>query len=141
MKNWTNTEPDETNRKAISGNNTEEITEGRDPKGKFIKGNKHGFKPGKSGNPAGRPRIRVLTVAYMKMLGEIDPEHPLGYSYAESIAERQIKVAASSAKGSTNAAKEIAERTEGKVRYTTSLDPAWLRKKSDYEQIVQQMFE
>ena len=69
------------------------------------------FKPGQSGNPSGRPR-RPLTEAYKDLLDKKFPGDARGRTYAQVIAEGQAKAAIA---GRTEAAKEIADRAEGKV--------------------------
>jgi hypothetical protein len=70
------------------------------------------FQPGQSGNPGGRPK-RPLTDAYDEQLSRVKERDPQKRTYAELIADAQIKKAL---KGNTMAAKEIADRTEGKAR-------------------------
>lgn len=66
---------------------------------------KHGYKPGKSGNPRGRPKETMyLSEALRELLR--DPED------VRKIAERIIKDAKA---GNYNAINLLAERTEGKV--------------------------
>jgi hypothetical protein len=75
------------------------------------------FQKGQSGNPGGRPKL-LITDAYQQQLTQIKK----GRSYAELIADAQIKKAM---KGDTAAAKEIADRTEGKARQQSEL-ATWL---------------
>ena len=80
------------------------------------------WKKGQSGNPGGRPKTKPLTDAYRKYMSliitqEIAKETRLpagfvGITIAESIAIGQAFVAI---KGSTIAAREIADRIEGRV--------------------------
>jgi hypothetical protein len=110
---------------------------GRDETGKFAPGNPFGFQPGQSGNPAGRPKIRTLTEAYRKYLAEPHPDYA-GLSRAEVIAMRQCAIAESDDKGSTNAAKEMADRTEGKPRQSVEIhDPNFKAKQEYYERLIE----
>jgi hypothetical protein len=82
----------------------------------FAKGNKIGnrFPKGTSGNPGGRPKSKLLSEAYKKILEqEIPAGKDKGKTYAEVIAEALAK---ESRKGKVHAASEIADRTEGSPR-------------------------
>lgn len=94
-------------------------TEDRRADGKFAKGNKVGktFKPGRSGNPKGRPRSTLLSDALRRKLAEAYPEDPTR-TWAEVIADQLIATAAS---GDVQAAKEIADRTEGRAKQHVTL--------------------
>jgi Family of unknown function (DUF5681) len=71
------------------------------------------FKPGQSGNPGGRPRVKMLSEAYKAVL-EHDCRTPFKpITHAEAIAEKLVKEAE---KGKVTAAAEIADRVEGKPR-------------------------
>ncbi len=82
------------------------------------------FRPGVSGNPGGRPKLKILSDAYRDILGQLVPGDPEGRTYAEIIALGQAREAI---KGKTQAASEIGDRTEGKARQaidiTTSENP------------------
>jgi len=69
------------------------------------------YKPGESGNPKGRPPD-ILTDAYKELLPEAVPGDAEGKNWAQQIALAQFRAAAA---GSTQAAKEIADRTQGKA--------------------------
>ncbi len=75
-------------------------------------GAKTQFKPGESGNPSGRPPS-LLSDAYKGLLEQVVEGDAKKRTYAQLIAEGQARAAV---KGSTNAAKEIADRTEGKAK-------------------------
>lgn len=77
------------------------------------------FKPGQSGNPAGRPKSITLSEAFRRQLSQPMPDDPEGRTFAEVIAERMC-VAASN--GDVSAAREIADRVEGKPRQSVNLD-------------------
>jgi hypothetical protein len=65
-----------------------------------------GFKPGKSGNPGGRPKSKPLTEAYERLLAD--------RKTADAVAkamERQAR------KGNVRAAQEMADRVEGKIQF------------------------
>ena len=76
------------------------------------------FKPGRSGNPGGRPKKTPLADAYRELLNKPAPDDPSGRSYAEAIAEQLAKKALS---GDIPAAREIADRAEGKARRATEV--------------------
>lgn len=69
------------------------------------------FKDGVSGNPGGRPKTKLISQAYRKVLQEIDPNDPEGRTFAEMIARGMVREAC----GDPRAAKEIRETTEGKL--------------------------
>jgi hypothetical protein len=96
---------------------------GRGPGRRFEKGNVYGWKPGQSGNSTGRPKCITLSEAYRKALAQIDESDPEKRTFAEVIAARQVRVAAGlTSELSINAAREIADRTEGKARQAVKLD-------------------
>lgn len=86
---------------------------GRDERGRFSKGNSSAFKPGQSGNPKGRSAASILSDAMRRLLAESYPGDKHGRTWAEVIAFALVDAAA---KGDVRAAKEIADRTEGKPR-------------------------
>ncbi len=81
--------------------------------------NLRSWQEGQSGNPGGRPR-KLLTEAYQTQLARIKEGDPLGRTYAEAIVDAQIQEAL---KGNIAAAKEIADRTEGKTGQAVEFIP------------------
>jgi hypothetical protein len=87
------------------------------------------FKPGRSGNPRGRPQTKYITAAYERVLSMVVPDEELsgrlakykgtGITYLEVMALAQAQMAAFPGKKNKAAAvaamKEITERVEGKV--------------------------
>lgn len=69
------------------------------------------FKPGKSGNPGGRPK-GVLTAKLDKQLLRVVPNDPHRRSYAQLLIESMVKRAISR---SDVLVKEIFDRMEGKL--------------------------
>lgn len=83
------------------------------PRGKpFTRGNTVGaatqFKPGKSGNPGGRPK--GLSDAYKEWLAAVNANDPLGRTNAQLGA---MAIGLEMLKGDTAAAREIRSATEG----------------------------
>lgn len=76
-------------------------------------GKAHRWKKGQSGNLSGRPKSKTLSNAYKNKLEEAVPNDPEGRTWAELIAEAQVRDAV---RGNVQAAREIADRTEGKPR-------------------------
>jgi hypothetical protein len=76
-------------------------------------GKSHRWKKGQSGNPSGRPKSKILSDAYRSKLEEPVPNDPEGRTWAELIAEAQVRDAV---RGNVQAAREIADRTEGRAR-------------------------
>lgn len=70
------------------------------------------WKPGVSGNPSGRPKMRALALAYRDRLTAKVPGDGQGRTYAEFIAHTVIDAAMG---GSLECAKEAADRAEGKA--------------------------
>ena len=86
---------------------------------KFAKGNEFAWKPGQSGNPNGRPKARTISEALREQL-PVDTGS--GLSHAEAIAHCLIQLAMGTTKTAVVAAKEIADRTEGKVLPVSAVD-------------------
>lgn len=76
-------------------------------------GRSHRWKKGQSGNPSGRPKSKMLSDAYRSKIEEPVPNDPEGRTWAELIAEAQVRDAV---RGNVQAAREIADRTEGRAR-------------------------
>lgn len=76
-------------------------------------GKAHRWRKGQSGNPSGRPKSKILSDAYRSKLEEPVPNDPEGRTWAELIAEAQVRDAV---RGNVQAAREIADRTEGRAR-------------------------
>jgi hypothetical protein len=76
-------------------------------------GKPYRWKKGQSGNLSGRPKSKTLSDAYKHKLEEPVPNDPEGRTWAELIAEAQVRDAV---RGNVQAAKEIADRTEGRAR-------------------------
>jgi hypothetical protein len=76
-------------------------------------GKAHRWKKGQSGNLSGRPKSKTLSTAYKNKLEEAVPNDPEGRTWAELIAEAQVRDAV---RGNVQAAREIADRTEGRPR-------------------------
>jgi hypothetical protein len=95
----------------------------RGERGQFNGPNPHTWKPGQSGNPNGRPKAKTLSEAIREQLARACEEDTEGRSWAEVVAEQLVKVAAGkSHENSTNAVREICDRTEGKPRQPVELD-------------------
>ena len=76
-------------------------------------GKPYRWKKGQSGNPSGRPKSKTLSDAYKSKLEELVPNDSEGRTWAELIAEAQVRDAV---RGNVQAAREIADRTEGRAR-------------------------
>lgn len=98
------------------------LLSGRNSKGQFTKGNGHAFKKGASGNPGGLPKgTTKLSIAYQKQLAQPVPNDPHGRIFAEAIA---FSVCVAAARGDISAAREIADRVEGKARQALDIEMA-----------------
>lgn len=76
------------------------------------------WKAGESGNPGGKPKTKLISQAYRKVLQQIDPNDPEGRTFAEIIALGMVRAAAM---GMAPCAKEIRETTEGKLPETVNV--------------------
>jgi hypothetical protein len=93
------------------------------------------FEKGKSGNPAGRPKgIKYLSEAYRVWLARPSGRDP-GRTNADLVAEVIVNEAIN---GNIIAAKELADRTEGKPRQAIDLSVDE-RKRRLVEQAVEEM--
>ena len=79
-----------------------------------------------SPNPGGRPRKAPISDAYLQMIGQRLPDETRralrlakGSTWAHAMAAGQLR---SAVKGNTPAAKEIADRVEGRVPLPVNLD-------------------
>ncbi len=99
---------------------TKKQTANKRPDGTFAPGNKLGnrFKPGASGNLKGRPKLTLLSEALRAELAAAMPGAD-ERSYAEAIAAALI---AAAIKGDVAAAREIADRTEGRPKQAIDVD-------------------
>jgi len=77
----------------------------------LARGEAHRWKPGRSGNPGGRPRTAKLSEACRAKLASPIPGDPESRSFAEAIAD---KLAQQALKGDIRAAQELADRAEGR---------------------------
>src|SRR5262245_17876992 len=75
------------------------------------------FAPGVSGNPNGRPKSRTLSEAYRALLKQPLPNDPTR-TVADAVAAAIVKNAVA---GDVSAAREVADRTEGKARQSIDL--------------------
>src|SRR5271168_3785052 len=80
-------------------------------------------KKGQSGNPGGRPKSKTLSDAYRFKQEEPVPNDPEKRTWAELIAEAQVRDAV---RGNVQAAREIADRTEGKAKQAIEFEDATL---------------
>jgi hypothetical protein len=83
----------------------------------FEKGHKYAWKPGQSGNPTGGSKAQTLSAAYRHALKEPLPDGS-GRTYADAVAETLCKNAVA---GDVGAARELADRTEGRPKQTIDL--------------------
>jgi hypothetical protein len=88
-------------------------------------GKPYRWKKGMSGNPSGRPKSKTLSDAYRNKLEEPVPNDPEKRTWAELIAEAQVRDAV---RGNVQAAKELADRTEGKARQAIEFEDATVTK-------------
>ena len=106
--------------------------EGRTPEGKFAPGHRHGFQPGQSGNPAGRPKYTTVSEAIREQLKELDKTG--AHTLAEQIADALIQQCL---KGNVKAIKELIDRMEGKARQPIEI----VRERQTAEIAIQQLMD
>lgn len=85
------------------------------------------WKPGQSGNPGGRPKSAPLSQACRELLTQPVPNNPT-CTYAQAIAQ---KLAERALKGDILAAREIADRAEGKARQSIQFENPAFREAFD----------
>lgn len=83
---------------------------GRD--GAILGGEAHRFKPGRSGNPGGRPKMGSLSRACRELLERVVPGDRQERTYAQAIADRLGELAL---KGHGPSIRELGDRAEGRV--------------------------
>lgn len=88
-------------------------------------GKPYRWKKGQSGNPSGRPKSKTLSDAYRNKLEESVPNDPESRTWAELIAEAQVRDAV---RGNVQAAREIADRTEGRARQAIEFEDTAMAK-------------
>ncbi len=81
----------------------------QEPENRIVSANGR-FQPGKSGNPGGRPKTRIISEAMRQILEETDPR--TRKTLAHKLAKKAIQKAAA---GSVNHLREITDRVEGKA--------------------------
>ena len=79
------------------------------------------FKPGQSGNPAGRPRKEDCITSLLKeQLAEPNPRDGEKRTWAQCVVAALLQLAAA---GNVRAAGLVLERVEGKVKETLNVEP------------------
>src|SRR5262249_55634659 len=110
---------------------------GAKPNGKLFEiGNPHAWKPGQSGNPAGRPKSRTLSEHLRDRLKEQFPSRSdatYGRMVAEALVDRAIN-------GDVMAIREVYDRVEGKPKQTIDVNVEE-RKREMVEDAIAQMIE
>ena len=124
--------PSGKNAPVTQSENNELQQEGRTPEGKFAPGHRHGFQPGQSGNPAGRPKYTTVSEAIREQLKELDKTG--AHTLAEQIADALIQQCL---KGNVKAIKELIDRMEGKARQPIEI----VRERQTAEIAIQQLMD
>src|ERR1700681_3293 len=88
-------------------------------------GKAYRWKKGQSGNPGGRPKSKTLSDAYRNKLEEPVPNDPEKRTWAELIAEAQVRDAV---RGNVQAAREIADRTARRARQAIEFEDTTVAK-------------
>ncbi len=104
----------------MTARTTKKQTVNKRRSGKFAPGNKLGnrFKPGETGNPQGRPKLTLLSEALREELAKVLPgldERTMAEHIARSLIREAIK-------GNVMAAREIADRSEGRPKQAIDVD-------------------
>lgn len=103
-------------KKTAATKNRAAASSGRAADTRFKRGNKYAWKKGQSGNPDGVSKARLLSEAYRAALKESPYDDPR--TYAAIVAAAIVKAAAS---GDVAAARELADRTEGRPRQAVDI--------------------
>ena len=85
----------------------------RDDKGRWLPG-------GRSPNPKGRPKFRVVSELIRDRLQDVHPEDEEGRTYAEILADKAVALALM---GKTSDVHALLDRVEGKPRQTIQINP------------------
>ena len=95
----------------------------RKSNGQFAKGNKlgHRFAPGVSGNPGGRPKIKVVSEAARALLASPVPGDKYGRTFAEAIVQT---LGVQAVAGNISAASELTDRAEGRAPMAVQISEA-----------------
>lgn len=90
------------------------------------------FKPGQSGNPNGRPKVKVVSEYVREKLADIDEKtgKPVGELIAETIINQSVI-------GLKDAVATLLDRTEGKVAQTYQIDSRELKITGSLEDLNQ----
>ena len=86
------------------------------------------FKPGASGNAGGRPRTAPFSQACREWLASLSPSDPDGRTNAQVLAAR---LGSKALDGDIYAARELADRAEGRARQSIEIDNSALREAFD----------
>ena len=86
------------------------------------------FKPGQSGNPGGRPKVAPHSNACRDILSKPVPADTENRTYAQVIAQTLADRAIG---GDLHAAREIADRAEGRPRQSLEIENSELREAFD----------
>jgi hypothetical protein len=111
---------------------TGQAQDNRSASAKFLEKYQKRFQPGESGNPGGRPRLRLLSKAAREALAEVNPE--TGLTNAEEIVAALVKKAKS---GDVWACRELRDWTEGRVPTLLLADINHTESSSDMNRIKQ----
>jgi hypothetical protein len=105
-------------KKRTAANNARVENNAKTTRGKpFEPGNKFGFQPGQSGNPGGRPKTKVFSMAAREWLASPNAEYP-DLTNAEVAV---IKCGAAALDGDIAALRELLDRAEGRPRQAVEI--------------------
>ena len=96
------------------------------------------WQPGQSGNPGGRPRTAPITELLRELLQKPYPGDKQNRTYAHKIAEAMLKRAS---QGDVRAAREVADRTEGRAMQSVIVGGECENCREDREQRAQALSE
>ena len=97
---------------------------------------KHRFQPGQSGNPCGRPKVKLVSQAIRARLASLVPDDPLGRTYAEKVADAIVDKAM---KGQVSALSEAVDRAEGKALQSVNVNASLLTKEERMADVMEKL--